>query len=157
MGVRINRGASYPPGKCFAFLSALVLVILVATVPSVFAGEGGQPALPDGPRMNALTLKDCLDIALEKNHSRGVSRMSLEIAEAQHRQALSGYWPQIGAKAAYSLMDQDPNFVFPSKSMQIPASTVIATTPLGPIPISVPASSFAIPEQNVKLMDKKNF
>jgi outer membrane protein TolC len=83
--------------------------------------------------------------------------MSLEIAEAQHRQALSGYWPQIGVKAAYSIMDHDPNFVFPSKSMQIPASTIIATTPLGPMPISIPASSITIPEQNVKLMDKKNF
>jgi len=131
--------------------------MLLASASPLFAADNGQPAGPEGQRLNALTLKDCLDIALGKNHYRGVSRFSLEIAEAQHQQALSGYWPQIGVKAAYSIMDQDPNFVFPSKSMQIPASTVIATTPLGPMPISVPASSYTIPEQNVKLMDKRNF
>jgi outer membrane protein TolC len=131
-------------------------MLLAAAAPG-FADDNEHPPVPDGPQLNALTHKDCIDIALEKNHSRGVSRMSLEIAEAQHRQALSGYWPQIGVKAAYSIMDHDPNFVFPSKSMQIPASTIIATTPLGPMPISIPASSITIPEQNVKLMDKKNF
>jgi len=154
---KINRGAVYPPVKCFVIFLTLFLGMLMGTVSPIFAGVIEQHPGPDGVRLNALTLKDCIDIALGKNHSRRVSSFSIEIAEAQHRQALSGYWPQIGAKAAYSIMDQDPNFVFPSKSMQIPASTVIATTPLGPIPISVPASSFTIPEQNVKLMDKKNF
>src|SRR5208282_6841452 len=99
-----------------------------------FAGDIEQHPGPDGVQLNALTLKDCIDIAQGKNHFRGVSRFSMEIAEAQHRQALSGYWPQIGVKAAYSIMDHDPNFVFPSKSMQIPASTILATTPLGPMP-----------------------
>jgi outer membrane protein TolC len=137
-----------------AFISAFFLGILLATVPTVFAGESGQQPGPDGLRLNALTLKDCLDTALEKNHSRGVSRMSLEIAEAQHRQALSGYWPQIGAKAAYSIMDHDPNFVFPTGNLTMPQGTaLVVQTPIGQVPVS----NLAIPEQNVKLMDKKNF
>jgi outer membrane protein len=104
-----------------------------------------------------LMLQQCIDIALQKNRFRAVSRYSIEIAEAQHQQALSGYWPQLGAKASYSIMDQDPNFIFPSNSIQIPASTILATTPLGPMPIDIPANNFSIPEQNVKLMDRKNF
>lgn len=122
------------------------------------SGDAQTPAPSTAaPGASALTLRQCIDLALEKNHSRLASRYGIEIAEAQHRQALSGYWPQINAKATYSIMDEDPNFIFPSKSMQIPASTMTATTPLGPLPISIPASSFKIPEQKVKLMDKQNF
>ena len=154
MGERINRGVPYPPGKSFAIFATLFLGIALVIVPMVFAGERGQPPGPDGQRLNALTLKDCLDTALDKNHSRGVSRMSLEIAEAQHRQALSGYWPQIGVKAAYSIMDQDPNFVFPARSINMPPNTaLVVQTPYGQMPLS----SLPVPEQNVKLMDKRNF
>ena len=138
-----KRGATYPPGKCFIFLLCLILGLLLVNVAPVFAGDIGLPPGPDGPRLNALTLKDCIDVALGKNHSRGASRFSLEIAEAQHRQALSGYWPQIGVKAAYSVMDHDPNFVFPQKDIALPPG--------------LPLPKLTIPEQNVKLMDKKNF
>ena len=117
--------------------------------------------MPSAPaaaeRSPGLTLQECIDLALRQNHLRIASRYSVEIAEAQHRQALSAYWPQFGAKATYTIMDQDPNFVFPAGSVQIPASTIVATTPLGQLPVSVPASNFKIPEQNVKLMDRQNF
>lgn len=139
----------------FIFLTGATLTFVAAgNVPDAAAEDivsgAGAAAAP-------FTLQQCIDIALEKNHSRVASRYSIEIAEAQHRQALSAYWPQIGVKGTYSMMDEDPNFIFPSKSMQIPASTIIATTPLGPMPISIPASTYTIPEQNVKLMDKMNF
>lgn len=121
---------------------------------------GTTPPSPSAPitdtRLANLTLRDCLDIALTNNHSRAVSRFGIEIAEAQHRQATSAYWPQLGVKASATIMDEDPNFIFPAKTMRTPASTVIATTPLGPMPIEVPAGSYEIPEQNVKLMDRKN-
>jgi len=154
MGEKTSRGAAYPPVKCFVFFSTLFLGMLMGTVSPIFAGVIEQQPGPDGVRLNALTLKDCLDIAQGKNHSRGVSSFSLEIAEAQHRQALSGYWPQIGVKAAYSIMDQDPNFVFPARSINMPQGTaLLVRTPGGDFPLS----SLPVPEQNVKLMDKKNF
>lgn len=109
------------------------------------------------PQLTKLTLQNCIDLALENNHARAASRYGIEIAEAQHRQALSAYWPQVGIKATYSIMDEDPNFIFPSQGMRVPASTIIATTPLGPMTIEIPASTFVIPEQNVKLMDRQNF
>jgi outer membrane protein TolC len=102
----------------------------------------------------ALTLQECIDIARDKNHYRAASRYSIEIAEAQHRQALSGYWPQVGAKATYSVMDQDPNFIFPSQNISMPAGTaLLVQTPGGTFPLS----DLPVPQQNVKLMDKKNF
>jgi outer membrane protein TolC len=101
-----------------------------------------------------LTLQQCIDIAREKNHYRVASRYGIEIAEAQHRQALSGYWPQVGAKATYSVMDQDPNFIFPSQNISMPTGTaLVVQTPLGQIPLS----TLPVPQQNVKLMDKQNF
>jgi outer membrane protein len=155
---RRNHGAPLTQRRSGAVFVIILLGMLMATASPLLAVEEVQPVRADGQRLNALTLMDCMEIALGKNRSRGVSRFSLEIAEAQHRQALSGHWPQISNKAAYSIMDEDPNFVFPAKSFQMPASTVVATVPgLGQIPINVPASSYNIPKQNVKLMDNKNF
>ena len=108
-----------------------------------------------------LTLEQCIDLGLEKNHYRVASRYSVEIAEAQHKQALSAYWPQIGAKATYSIMDQDPNFIFPSQNISMPQGTALVmqvTNPAAPGgSVQVPLSSLPVPEQNVKLMDRHNF
>jgi outer membrane protein TolC len=42
-----------------------------------------------------LTFVESLDIAFENSQWRSVSRLEVEIAAAQHRQALSTYWPQV--------------------------------------------------------------
>lgn len=138
----------------FTFLCGMLTVMLA---PHAWCSEPSPPAPRADTRLGNLTLRDCLDIALANNHSRAVSRFGIEIAEAQHRQATSAYWPQLGMKASYTIMDEDPNFIFPAKTMRTPGSTIIATTPLGPMPIEVPAGSYEIPEQNVKLMDRNNF
>jgi len=128
---------------------------------STQAGENetlSAPAFDESAlQFTNLSIQNCIDLALRNNHAGAASRFSIEIAKAQHRQALSAYWPQVGVKATYSILDEDPNFIFPSQNMQIPASTIIATTPLGVMPIDIPASTFVIPEQNVKLMDRQNF
>ena len=114
------------------------------------SAAAGSPA----DRSNTYTLRQCIDLALEKNHLRAASRYSVEIAEAQHRQALSAYWPQIGAKATYTIMDQDPTFIFPSQNINMPQGTaLVIQTPGGQMPLA----SLPVPEQNVKLMDRKNF
>ncbi|MDR3554877.1 MAG: hypothetical protein P4L55_08995 [Syntrophobacteraceae bacterium] len=41
------------------------------------------------------------------------SVLALTMAEAQHRQALSGYWPQVSLKAGYVHMSDSPEFLFP--------------------------------------------
>jgi len=118
-------------------------------------------------------------MALERNHRRPASRFEVAMAEAQHRQALSGYWPQVNLKAAYQLLDQPLNFIFPSSTMQIPAQTVnipggaaMVTIPANAfapgfppatlqMPVAYPgqslttaAQNFAIPEQNIKVLDR---
>ncbi len=106
-------------------------------------------------------LQQCIEIALEKNRFRFVSRYGIEIAEAQHQQALSGYWPQIGASANYSIMDQDPNFIFPSQNISLQGAYLNLNVPTGlpapyPTEIVQKLESLPVPEQDVKLMDRKN-
>lgn len=101
------------------------------------------------------------------------------MAEAQHRQALAGYWPQVNVTAGYQRLDQPMNFVFPGGTVQIPAQTVtlpgstaVVTVPANAFapgfpptalqfPISypdqnikTPAQAFNVPEQNVKVVDR---
>lgn len=129
-----------------------------------------------------LSLQDCLRTGMEKNRSRPASRFAVAMAEAQHRQALAGYWPQVTAKAGYFRLDEAPNFVFPGSTMYVPAQTV--NVPAGTAIVSIPANSFApgfppaaiqmpvsfpgqsintaaqlfpIPDQNVKLLNPDNF
>jgi outer membrane protein TolC len=134
-------------------------------------------AAPPAPTQ-ALSLDECLRIAMEKNHSRPASRFAVAMAEAQHRQALAGYWPQVTANAGWTRLDKPPNFIFPGETMYIPAQTVnvpggtaavtIPANAFGPgfppapinMPVSFPgqsitsaAQTFPIPEQNLKLLN----
>ena len=74
--------------------------------------------------MERLTLDQCIERALEQNHQRPASRFAVAAAEAQHRQALSGYWPQLSFKGGFQRMDEAPNFIFPASAMYIPAQTI---------------------------------
>ncbi len=82
------------------------------------------------------SLEQCLNIAIKNNRQRRISEIAVSIAESQHKQALSAYWPWLKAEISGSRSDDEPNFVFPSETM-----TVMGT----------PAH---IPEKNVKLMDR---
>ncbi|RQW87386.1 MAG: TolC family protein [Geobacter sp.] len=129
---------------------------------SLSAAQAGEHALlapptlaKTAPQFTKLTLKDCIDLALRNNHAQAASRYSIEIAAAQHRQALSAYWPQVGIKATYSILDEDPNFIFPGRDISLPPGMSIPVTIPGGI--TIPLTSLPVPEQNVKLMDRQNF
>ena len=136
-----------------------------------------RPVQTDGTTRE-MTLEDCVSSALRNSHQRRASRFAVAMAEAQHRQALAGYWPQLGGKAGYQRMDESPDFLFPASSFSVPAQTIgvpagtaMVTVPagvLGPsavqLPVSTPAQSIsvdaqrmAIPAQDVKLMDPDSF
>ncbi len=142
-------------GVLFSLISIRPLISQAIEAPPLEQVSGVNKALKDKD-VRILSLQDCMDIALQNNHTRPASKLAVEIAEAQHQQALSSYWPQIGLKSAYTYMDEDPNFIFPATSMGVPASSFNMITPLGPLPVNIPAQSFSVPEQNIKLMDKSN-
>ncbi len=136
-------------------------------------------ANPGAIQVLELPIEECLKSALENNRRRPASRFAIAMAEAQHRQALAGYWPQVQARGAYQRMDEAPNFLFPATSIYVPpqalalpggAATV--TIPAGlfgnPVPlqlpiaygdqsINIPAQQFQVPAQDVKLMDPNSF
>lgn len=124
-----------------------------------------------------LSLSDCIRLAMEKNHTRPASQFAVAMAEAQHRQALAAYWPQVNAKGGMDEMNASPNFIYPASTMYVPAQSVnipggtatvaIPANAFGPglppvaiqMPVSFPgqtvntsAQMFPIPAQNVKLM-----
>jgi outer membrane protein TolC len=134
-----------------------------------------------GAPVQVLSLDDCLRIAMEKNHQRPASRFAVAMAEAQYRQALAGYWPQVSAKAGWLRLDHAPNFIIPATEMYIPSQTVnipggtaavtIPANAFGPgfppaavqVPVSVPgqsvtsaAQAFAVPQQSLKPLNPEN-
>ncbi len=98
--------------------------------------------------IKSYSLANCINIALENNHKIKAAKYGVEIAKAKKKQAESGYYPQIDLNAAASLNDQDPLFVMPSFKIELPSI---------PIPgLNLNLGTFDVPQQNVKLMDKKN-
>ena len=70
-----------------------VAVALVAALS--LPARGSDPAAGETDESpHRLSLAECIDAALENSRQRSVSQLAVEIAEAQHRQALSARWPQ---------------------------------------------------------------
>lgn len=88
----------------------------------------------------ALSFDECVEIALRENRKRPASLAAIAIAEAQHRQALSAYWPQLTLTASATLRSNEPNFIFPAQDFLLPETA-----------IDVPASTIAIPGMSIPL------
>lgn len=144
--------------------------------------QGVDPVKPESPTVaeasNPLTFDQCLDIAMKKSHRRPASQFAVAMAEAQHREALAGYWPQVNFQGGFQRLSEPLNFLFPASAMQIPAQsisvpagTAMVTIPAGAfapgfppstvqLPVSfpgqninTPAQNFPVPAQNVKVLD----
>lgn len=133
-----------------------VLLILWTVSAGAMTGEMAsvqrdvvEPVAVAQHSVGPLSLDECIDIALKKNRFRPAARFAVEIAEAQHKQALSGYWPRMKLSAAWTRLDEDPNFVFPSFSMELPAMSMAG--------FNVQLPPIAVPEQDIRLMDKRVF
>ena len=146
-------------------LIACALLIFMATAAGAAETKPGTTH-PSGSdkAVRELGLDECISMAMEKNHLRPASNFAVAMAEAQHRQALAGYWPQVTLKGAYQRLDEPPNFVFPATAMRVPAGTAAITVPpgvLGPgpvtLPVSTPAQSIDVPKQDIKLMEPDVF
>lgn len=167
------------------FVTLLGLLVGFAGPSSILMAEeprGGEPAEANSPLVagssKVLSLQECLDSALKNNHRRPASQFAVAMEEAQHRQALAGYWPQVNFEGGYQRLSRPMNFIFPASVMQIPAQsltlppgTATVTIPAGAfgpgfppsavqLPVSypgqtvnTPAQSFPISEQNVKVLD----
>jgi len=139
-------------------------VILIAVF--LAAGASGQAWAAES---RTLSLDQCIDMAMQRSRARSASGYAVAAAEAQHRQALSGYWPQVDLKGGFLRTDQPPNFIFPASDMQLPAQNIdvpptsiqtpgmtvtIPADAFGPgfppqdVPIPVPPQTVNVPGQN---------
>ena len=96
-----------------------------------------------------LTLKQCIELTLKNNNSRNAYTYAIKSAEAKIKQANSGHYPNLDLTTAYTVQDQDMNFVQPAFSLQLPAMN------LGTL--SIPPLKFNVPEQNIKVADNQTF
>lgn len=103
--------------------------------------QSSQSNEPNLSELKNLSLDDCIEIALQSNHRTGVSKYAILIAEAQHREALSGYWPQLAFKGGYQRTDEPSNFLFPSSEFVFPGS--IIQIPPGSTTVTIPENAFA--------------
>ena len=89
--------------SCTALWSVLTLAAPPTSAAPDEVGASSAPVVETAAEAGQLlSLGQCLDVALRMSHRRPVSRFSLLLAEAQHRQALAGYWPQVTAKPGWS-------------------------------------------------------
>jgi outer membrane protein len=96
----------------------------------------------------SFSLDECLKIALQNNRMYKISNYNLQIAEAQYKQALSTFWPQLSAKTAWTQQDADPFMLFPQSQM------AISPLPLFGGELELPPID--VPEQHIKLMNRQN-
>jgi outer membrane protein TolC len=116
--------------------------------------HGGDSAPGRGGNVKTLkelTLDECLTIAAENNHQKSASMFAVAMAEAQHRQALSGYWPQISLKGSYVHTGTSPDFLFPAMSVPVPSMPI--HVPGGTTTVTIPANAFGpgVPPKNVQV------
>lgn len=144
----------------FRYLLALrVAIVAFSLIATIILNTRAAETPPASARVAPaleMTLDECLAAALQNSHRRPASRYAVAMAEAQHRQALAAYWPQVSLRAAVERMDEAPNYLFPSRSIPVPPQNI--TIPLGgTIPITIPdlgtipLNAFQIPEQSITI------
>ncbi len=156
-GMRVFRFA------CFCWLLAVALTTS-GSASEVVDTKATQPAAT--PLM--LDLAKSIQLALENSRRGKVSREDVEIALAQHGQALSSWWPHLSAKVLGTQLDQDPNFIFPASRVHLPASSLtlpsvtipIPANSFGPgfppvdIPLTTPPTTIDLPPQEIPLQSQ---
>jgi outer membrane protein TolC len=101
-------------------------------------------------RLSPLSLSQCIDIALEQNHKHRISKLAVDTAEYQHRQALSAFWPQMTFDVAYNRQDEDVNFIFPENTY---GYNITLPPSMGGATIS---GETAAAEQDITVMDRES-
>ncbi|WP_319575718.1 TolC family protein [uncultured Desulfobacter sp.] len=119
--------------------TAIIIVFMLM----LLAGPAQSRDVQKKGEIQKVGLEACLKQALENNRRRPVSKFALEMAEAQHRQALAGYWPRITAQGGYSRLDEAVNFNYPATTVTLPPA-------LG-------GMSFTTPEQDVNVLNEKSY
>lgn len=136
----------------------LILILLILSSNDGFGKFNPLPIKTNQDQKQSqkliLDFDACLNIAIKNNRLRKISQIQIEIANAQYKQALSSYWPQINARSSLMRMDENANFIFPEET----SIYRISGMPIpGLPPGAVIEQTVNVPEKNVKLMEPTSF
>lgn len=128
--MRMRRWVRIRSTSCCAPVIVAALWLL-ASIPATAPARGATPDERALTPIREYSLEECIDAALANNHRRPASRFAVAAAEAQHRQALAGYWPQISLRGGFQHLDESPNFLFPASNItvELPGSASSAVVP----------------------------
>jgi outer membrane protein len=164
-------------------VQSIIFTVLCSFASLSLAFDSSVASNPESATVKSIRIQNidqALTIALKNNRHRLVSKASLDIAEAQHKQALSAYWPQMKLEVTASRMDEDPNFIFPASKINLgsaatPLAESIANAQLAKMGITPDSvglvqynallnqataqalpgvQTLRIPEQDITLMDR---
>jgi outer membrane protein TolC len=105
--------------KAIALLALFSLNAIAAPKPVSRSSEDELPVLS-----GVFDEKRCIEIALQNNHARAVSELTIAIAEAQHRQACSAWWPTLSLRGGMSLKSDDSELWIRNLSITTPPSSL---------------------------------
>lgn len=106
-----------------------------------------EPEQTPQQHLSPLSVSQCIDIALEKNRKRLISKLAVDTAEYQHKQALSSFWPQANIEVGWNQQDENFNFIFPENTY----AYNITLPGLGTV-----TGQTTVPEQDVTVMDRES-
>lgn len=105
------------------FLCGVVVTLIAAAVTAARAAETVKP----------LSLSESIDIALKRSLLVHAAREGIRVAEAQRKEAFTGFLPKFSTSYSYTRLNQDPSITSPGSSLTLPA-------PIGAV--AIPPSTY---------------
>ena len=84
--------------------------------------------LPSAASAQALTLEESIAIALKNSHILNIAKEGVKGAQAQKKEALTGFLPKFSTTFGYTRLNDEPNFDFPGFPPVIPAGRMVTGT-----------------------------
>ena len=81
-----------------------------------------------GVAAETLTLEESIDIALKNSLTINIVREGTKSAQAQRREAITGFLPKLSTSYSYTRLNEAPGFFFPGMPPLIPAGTIVTGT-----------------------------
>jgi len=89
-------------------------ILVILTIPGAWAAETVKP----------LTLAESIDMALKQSVLIHAAKEGVRGAEAQQKEAFTGFLPKFSTSYGYTRLNEDPYFVFPGAPPLIPAGNM---------------------------------
>ncbi|MBE0558481.1 MAG: TolC family protein, partial [Proteobacteria bacterium] len=100
------------------FFRSTIIVLLVAAATPLFAAEGIKP----------LSLAESIDLALKQSVLVHAAKEGVRGAEAQEREAFTGFLPKFSTSYSYTRYNRDPYMNFPGLPPFVQAGTFTVGT-----------------------------